>query len=105
MYGFNNSFQPQVIFAYVNGIEGAKAYQLPMNCKACLMDTSEQKFFWKEYSSQTGQASITPYVFYAEMPAVKKEPTLPETPLTRADIEEIVQKALSSNKKNNSKEG
>lgn len=100
MYGFNNNFQPQVMFAYVNGIEGARAYQLPMNCKALLMDTSEQKFFWKEYSSQTGQASITPYVFYVEMPAVKKE-TPQEAPLTRADIEEIVKSVIASNKKSN----
>ena len=99
MYGFNNNFQPQVIFAYVNGFDGAKAYQLPMNCKALLMDTSEQKFFWKEYSSQTGQASITPYVFYAEMPAVKKEATPQEAPLTRSDIEEIVKSVIASNKK------
>lgn len=98
MYGFNNNFQPQVIFAYVNGIEGAKAYQLPMNCKALLMDTSEQKFFWKEYSSQTGQASITPYVFYVEVPVVKKE-AQQEAPLTRADIEEIVKSTIAASKK------
>lgn len=102
-YGF--PMQPQVLFAYVNGYEGAMLYQLPMGCKACLMDRMEQKFYWKEYSTQTGQASVTTYCFYAELPQVKKEEVVQEKPITRSDIEEIVRNALASNKKNNNKEG
>lgn len=89
---FNNNYQKaQIIFDYVNGVDGAKAYQIPPYCKAMLMDMNSPMFFWKEYSTQTGQATITPYDFH-----LHEEPEQPK-PITREEVEQMINNALSKN--------
>lgn len=47
---FNQQHQqlpPKTNIEYVNGIEGAKAFPLPPNCKALLVDSDSKSFFIK----------------------------------------------------------
>lgn len=45
---FNNqSFQSQTNITFVNGIEGAKAFQLRQNSNVLLMDSDNSKFYVK----------------------------------------------------------
>lgn len=58
--GQSTSTVPQM--AWVNGIEGAKAYVLPPNTKIMLMDSDAPKFYIKE-SDMNGQPSFKAYRF------------------------------------------
>lgn len=57
-------------FAYVNGIEGAKAFPMAPDSKMLLMDQNEPVFYMK-VSNMLGQSSITAYSFQeiTEQPA------------------------------------
>lgn len=70
MYGFNqpNYQQPQMpqapqypqnenVYAFVNGVEGAKSYQLRPNQSVMLMD-SEQPLCYMKSANAMGQASL-----------------------------------------------
>ena len=58
---FNQPFTAQStqgnIFSYVNGLEGAKAFLMPPNGKAVLMDSDNPIFYFKS-SNEMGQSSI-----------------------------------------------
>ena len=60
---FNNqSFQSQTNITFVNGIEGAKAFQLRPNSNVLLMDSDNSKFYVKS-TDNLGIANISSYSF------------------------------------------
>lgn len=60
---FNNqSFQSQTNITFVNGIEGAKAFQLRPNSNVLLMDSDNSKFYVKS-TDNFGIANISSYSF------------------------------------------
>lgn len=70
-YGYSNPYQSQYnnvqesrpICDYVNGIEGAKGYRLPMGVKAAiLLDSDAPKFYFK-IANAMGQMSIQTFKF------------------------------------------
>ncbi len=67
MFDFNNPYQPRQNYttnqyAYVNGIEGAKAYLMNPNQTILLMD-SDNPIFYLKSSNQIGQSSIRVFKF------------------------------------------
>lgn len=66
MFDYNSPYQPRQNFnnqyAYVNGIEGAKAYLMNPNQTILLMD-SDQPIFYLKTSNGLGQASIRIFEF------------------------------------------
>ena len=60
---FNNqSFQSQTNITFVNGIEGAKAFQLRPSSSVLLMDSDNSKFYVKS-TDNLGIANISSYSF------------------------------------------
>lgn len=60
---FNNqSFQAQTNITFVNGMEGAKAFQLRPNSNVLLMDSDNSKFYVKS-TDNLGIANIQTYSF------------------------------------------
>lgn len=60
---FNNqSFQSQTNITFVNGMEGAKAFQLRPNSNVLLMDSDNSKFYVKS-TDNLGIANISSYSF------------------------------------------
>lgn len=60
---FNNqNFQAQTNVTFVNGIEGAKAFQLRPNSNVLLMDSDNSKFYVKS-TDNLGIANISSYSF------------------------------------------
>lgn len=60
---FNNqSFQSQTNITFVNGIEGAKAFQLRPNSNVLLMDSDNSKFYVKS-TDNLGIVNIQTYSF------------------------------------------
>ncbi len=65
MFDYNNMYQSRSInnqYAYVNGIEGAKAYLMNPNQTILLMD-SDNPIFYLKSSNQLGQANIRIFEF------------------------------------------
>ncbi len=65
MFDYNNMYQSRNInnqYAYVNGIEGAKAYLMNPNQTILLMD-SDNPIFYLKSSNQLGQANIRIFEF------------------------------------------
>lgn len=66
MFEYNNPYQVKQSFnnqyAYVNGIEGAKAYLMSPNQTMLLMD-SDQPIFYLKTSNYLGQANIRIFEF------------------------------------------
>ena len=58
----NQSFQSQTNITFVNGIEGAKAFQLRQNSNVLLMDSDNSKFYVKS-TDNLGIANISSYSF------------------------------------------
>ena len=58
----NQSFQSQTNITFVNGIEGAKAFQLRQNSNVSLMDSDNYKFYVKS-TDNIGIANISSYSF------------------------------------------
>lgn len=71
----NQSSVPQM--AWVNGIEGAKAYVLPPNNKIMLMDSDAPKFYIKE-SDMNGQYSFRAYRFEEDIQQTPQNNYSPE---------------------------
>ena len=61
--GMQNQSKQYNQFAYVNGIEGAKAFPMVPDSKMLLMDQNEPVFYMK-VSNMLGQSSITAYSFH-----------------------------------------
>ena len=58
----NQSFHSQTNITFVNGIEGAKAFQLRPNSSVLLMDYDNYKFYVKS-TDNIGIANISSYIF------------------------------------------
>lgn len=58
-------FTPQTNITFVNGVEGAKAYQLSPNSSVLLMDSDNSKFYVKSTDS-LGVAKLSCYTFTEE---------------------------------------
>lgn len=61
----NNTQQRPNTFYYVNGIEGARAFYMPVNATVLLLDSDGSKFYWKKTDAQ-GKAEITTYTYMKE---------------------------------------
>lgn len=87
MAQYNYPYNMEPLFAYVNGIEGARNYPLAFGRSAVLMDTQAALFYFKE-SNSMGQATLKAYEF--------KEVALPAQQqaqyATKAEIEDIAKK-------------
>lgn len=74
MYPYNNynnatynTHSNQNVYAYVNGIEGAKAYMMPPNQTVLLMD-SDNPIFYLKISNALGQSSLRTFEFKEVFP-------------------------------------
>lgn len=106
MYGFNqpNNFQPQQapqypqnenVYAFVNGVEGAKSYQLRPNQSVMLMD-SEQPLCYMKSANAMGQATLRYFRLTEISEADAKGANAPATPapeyVTKSDFNALARK-------------
>ena len=74
--------------AYVNGTEGAKAFILPPNSSALLMDSDNPMFYIKTANPQ-GQCSLEYYKFQKVEPQQGANPMVESEPNYRAELDKI----------------
>ena len=74
--------------AYVNGVEGAKAFILPPNSSVLLMD-SDNPMFYTKTSNQQGQCSLEYYKFQKVEPQQGANPTVESEPDYRSEIDKL----------------
>lgn len=89
------------VFAYVNGLEGAKAFFVPPNGRVLLMDSDNPVFYMKTANAM-GQTTIRPYRFeeIQEQPAPKVD-YVKQSDLTVFDVRiKRLEDILSGVKKN-----
>ena len=89
------------VFAYVNGLEGAKAFFVPPNGRVLLMDSDNPVFYIKTANAM-GQTTIRPYRFeeIQEQPAPKVD-YVKQSDLTVFDVRiKRLEDILSGVKKN-----
>lgn len=89
-YGNYNPYQTsmqQQNYAYVNGIEGAKAYQMMPNQTALLMDSDRPVFYFKT-SNAMGQSTIKAYKFEELVETPNQTQNAPEYAL-KSDLEAL----------------
>ena len=89
------------VFAYVNGLEGAKAFFVPPNGRVLLMD-SDNPIFYVKTANAMGQTTIRPYRFeeIQEQPAPKVD-YVKQSDLTVFDVRiKRLEDILSGVKKN-----
>lgn len=88
-------FQQNTNITFVNGIEGAKAYQLSPNSSVLLMDSDNSKFYVKS-TDNLGVPKLTSYSFAEDDLSVKSEQSAsipPEsTVVSNADLEALMTK-------------
>lgn len=73
----------------VNGLEGAKAYQMPPNSTVALFDANDDVFYVKN-SDSGGFSSVKAYTFaLMEEKSVNKSNITTEDYVTRAEFEEL----------------
>lgn len=101
----NAPAQPQTtqlnVFAYVNGLEGAKAFFVPPNGRVLLMDSDNPVFYMKTANAM-GQTTIRPYRFeeIQDQPAPKVD-YVKQSDLTAFDVRiKRLEDILSGVKKN-----
>lgn len=89
-----------MIFAWVQGENGAKAYPLGSNCRAFLFD-SEKDIFYIKTTDQSGMPQPLRSFEYSEV-FQKEESGSVDTSafVTKDELEEIISKALSKKKEN-----
>lgn len=66
MYQYQNPYQFKPMnngIIWVNGIEGAKAYQLAPNSNAILMDSENDNIFYIKVSDNIGMSSLRTFRF------------------------------------------
>ena len=95
MNAYRNNYQPQMqpqvqqtpqnVYYYVNGIEGAKAFQLPAGKSVLLMDTESPTFYLKS-ANEMGQATMKMYRFEE---CTAQQTTQPDY-VTRAEFDEAI---------------
>lgn len=95
MNAYRNNYQPQPqpqvqqtpqnAYYYVNGIEGAKAFQLPAGKSVLLMDTDSPIFYLKS-ANEIGQATLKAYRFEE----ITAQPTVQTNYVTREEVEDMI---------------
>lgn len=94
-YMNSNISQPHPIFSFVNGVEGAKAFIVPPNTFAMLMDSDAQQFFIK-VSDANGICNIVPYDFQEKKMPVEQPIAAVQPPIdtkqfvTKEELAEII---------------
>lgn len=85
--------QQQNVYAFVNGIEGAKSYPMQPNQTVMLMD-SDQPIMYKKASNNLGQATIRYFKLteVAENEVRGQAPTSTVEYATRADFEALAKR-------------
>lgn len=91
-----NIYQPQPIqtrnigIIWIQGIEGAKAYQIPPNTSVLLMDSENENVFYIKTSDNVGMCAMR-YFKYEE---IQSSPTVPTIDMSeyvkKADLENMI---------------
>lgn len=88
-------FQPNTNMTFVNGIEGAKGFQLSPNSSVLLLDADNPKFYVKS-TDNFGIAKLVSYTFSEEVISQTQTPTQAQTDNTEylkvKDFEEFSKK-------------
>lgn len=84
-YGYNNVYTQQVV--KVNGENGARAYQLPANSSALLLDETAP-LVWLKQTDGAGYPTITPYKIEPYVP--EPEPDFRTLETRIAKLEELI---------------
>ena len=93
----NNTNTNQQLFYWVNGIEGAKAYQMQPNQSIMLMD-SDEPIVYKKESNNYGQATIQAF----RLVPIQEETKSNQEYVLKADFESLnkkVEELMSALKK------
>ena len=92
MYSYNgyNAFQSPVSLVRVTGIEGAKAYQMPINSSAALFD-GENDIMYIKTTDGAGFPTIRTFEFKEIHP--DRAAGVPEF-MTRQEVEEYVKQSV-----------
>lgn len=88
--GYNNSYGYQNrinTYAFVNGIEGAKSYQVQPNQMVMLLD-SDNPIIYKKTSNGYGQATIEAF----KMIPIKEEEKPKEEYVSKSEFEALVKR-------------
>lgn len=95
MYGFNPSFTPyppqqRTELIRVNGMDGARAYQMPPNSTAALFDSCNDILYIKQ-TDGAGFASIRIFEFteQAPQPQPKATPFQPDDYVKREEFDQL----------------
>lgn len=87
--------QPQNVYAFVNGLEGAKSYIVPANQTVLLMD-SEQPVCYMKSANALGQGTLRYFKLTEVTEADVRTVVQPEQPkvdyATKEDIASIIQR-------------
>lgn len=106
---FQNAQKQFNQYAYVNGIEGAKAFPMTPDTRIMLMDQNEPIFYMKA-SNMLGQSTITVYRFEEvqqgtqtqEPCSAPQQTPVPEF-LTKDDIKPLIERIAKLEKAGNKK--
>lgn len=93
LYGRNANIPYVNSYTYVNGLEGARAYQMMPNQMILLMD-SDKPYFYTKTSNAMGQSTIRVY----EFKEVPQQEEIKVEYATKQDLEEIKQLILGNKK-------
>ena len=87
--------QPQNVYAFVNGLEGAKSYIVPANQTVLLMD-SEQPVCYMKTANALGQGSLRYFKLTEVSEAEVRTPITPNQPksnfVTKEEFETLVKR-------------
>ena len=91
MYGYNsNPYQQYQQLSRVNGIEGAKAYQIMPGCTVALFDANEDVFYVKS-ADNAGFSSVRTFKFEEIQPDQKATEFV-----SRKEMEDYVKQLIQS---------
>ena len=96
-FPYPSQMAPQTnTYAFVNGVEGAKSFQVAPNQSVMLMD-SEQPIAYKKTANGMGQASIQYFRLteISEEEARGKKPEPPVEYVLKSDFDDLVKKVKS----------
>lgn len=87
---YNNPYQQYQQLPRVNGLEGAKAYQIMPNCTVALFDANEDVFYVKS-ADNAGFPSVRMFKFEEIQP---QAPNTNSDYVSRKEMEEYVQQLI-----------
>lgn len=89
IYPQRNYLQQQNNITWVQGIEGAKAFQLMPNSNAILMDSENENTFYIKVSDNVGMCNLRIFN-YTEVTNTPKQDVDLSQFVTRAELQEII---------------